>query len=80
MKYLVPCLIVALIVLHQDYWQWHDQTLDFGFLPRALTYHASLSVLAAIVWWMAVQWCWPEEGEVEAAASGTEDAGKENAK
>ena len=61
MTYLVPCLIVVLIILHQDYWQWHNATLDFGFLPRALTYHASLSVLAAIAWAMAVRWCWPSE-------------------
>ena len=59
MKYLISCLIGLLILLHQDYWQWHDSTLDFGFLPRALTYHACLSVLAAITWTMAVRWCWP---------------------
>ncbi len=61
MKYVVPCLIVALIFLHQDYWQWNDATLDFGFIPRALTYHATISVAAAIAWAMAVHWCWPNE-------------------
>ena len=50
MKYLTPCLIVALLILHQDYWQWNNATLDFGFVPRALTYHAGLSLLAAITW------------------------------
>ncbi len=71
MKYLVPCLIVALIFLHQDYWQWHDSTLDFGFLPRALTYHATISLLAAITWALAVRWCWP--GEVDLSGSDTSE-------
>ena len=61
MKYIITVLIIVLVVLHQDYWQWNNGTLDFGFVPRALTYHAALSVLAAITWAMAVQWCWPRE-------------------
>lgn len=74
MKYVVPCLIVVLIFLHQDYWQWKNGTLDFGFLPRALTYHASISVLAAITWAMAVRWCWPRYVDISHAGPDEETA------
>ena len=71
MKYLIPCMVVALIVLHQDYWQWHNGTLDFGFIPRALSYHATISIMAAITWALAVRWCWPNEvGLSETGANG----------
>jgi hypothetical protein len=73
MKYLVPCLVIALIFLHQDYWQWHDATLDFGFIPRALSYHATISVLAAITWAIAVRWCWPNEDRVATENDANED-------
>ncbi len=72
MKYFVPAMIVALVVLHQDYWQWDQATLDFGFIPRALTYHAALSLMAAASWAVAVRWCWPRE-----TAIGTPDDGQE---
>ena len=48
-KWLVVIAMLALLVAHQDYWQWENTTLDFGFLPRGLTYHAVLSIAAAIV-------------------------------
>ena len=35
-------------------------TINFGFLPRALTYHAVLSVAAAAVWLLVTKHCWPE--------------------
>ncbi|NND99781.1 MAG: hypothetical protein HKN47_20875 [Pirellulaceae bacterium] len=59
MKYVVWICIALLLVLHQDYWQWDDATLDFGFMPRALTFHVVLSVVAAVVWLLATQFCWP---------------------
>jgi hypothetical protein len=74
MKYLISGLIVALILLHQDYWQWNNGTLDFGFVPRALTYHAGLSVLAAITWAMAVRWCWPREVDLSQPSASEEAA------
>ncbi len=61
MKYVACCLIVLLLVLHQDYWQWDNGTLLFGFLPYALFYHACLSVAASAVWLFVVSFCWPHE-------------------
>lgn len=63
MKYTVWILVALLLVFHQDYWQWRDTTLDFGFMPRTLTYHVGISIAAAIVWTLATKYCWPEELE-----------------
>ena len=60
MKYAIWILVVLLLVFHQDYWQWNEATLDFGFLPRAMTYHVILSVVAAGVWLSATKYCWPK--------------------
>lgn len=60
MKYAVWFLVILLLVFHQDYWQWNNATLDFGFLPRTLTYHSILSIAAAGVWMLATKFCWPK--------------------
>ena len=74
MKYAVWFLVVLLLVFHQDYWQWSSATLDFDFLPRALTYHVGISTAAAVVWMLATKFCWPEGLEQAADHSEEEDA------
>lgn len=59
MRYIIWLLVAVLIVLHQDYWQWDNGRLVFGFLPYTLLYHACLSMAAAGVWWLAIKFCWP---------------------
>lgn len=61
MKYLIWSSVISLVILHQDYWQWGDATLDFGFLPRGLTFHVCISIGSAVVWLFATKYCWPEE-------------------
>ena len=61
MKYALWICVAVLLVLHQDYWQWDDATLDFGFMPRTLTYHVVLSVVAAAMWLFATQYWWPSD-------------------
>ena len=56
-------LVLALGVLHWDFWFWDDATLLFGFLPIALAYHAVYSVLCGVVWVLAVKLAWPEHIE-----------------
>lgn len=73
MKYLIWILVALLVVLHQDYWQWNNATLDFGFLPRALTYHMGISIAAGIVWFLAIKFCWPESVD-DAATHETQEA------
>lgn len=75
MKYLVWSLVALLVILHQDYWQWDNAALDFGFLPRALTYHACISMAAAVVWVLATKFCWPERLEDVGQDAKSEDAG-----
>lgn len=74
MKKLVYGLIILLAILHQDFWWWDDsETLVFGFVPIGLAYHAGISAAAAILWAMAVMYCWPEgvdEVEESCAAGG----------
>lgn len=62
MRRVVPLLIVILIVLHQDVWLWHRyDPLVLGFIPVGLAWHAGISIAAAIVAWLAVRYCWPDE-------------------
>jgi hypothetical protein len=57
-------LIVAVYVLHQDFWNWKSvEPLVFGFLPVGLAYHAGYSVLAAILMAILVKFAWPKHLE-----------------
>ena len=66
--------VLALAVLHQDFWWWDDsETLVAGFIPIGLAYHAGVSVAAAVLWAMAVKFCWPaglDDDEVRSTAHG----------
>jgi len=59
LKYGIWILIGLLLLLHQDYWQWSETTLDFGFLPRGLSFHVGVSLAAGVAWWLATVFCWP---------------------
>ncbi len=71
----VYLLLVLLALLHQDFWYWDDATLVFGFLPAGLAYHALYSLLAALLWWMALNYAWPHE--VEAFGDGQDGQDEE---
>ena len=59
-KLLLVGLVLAVYVLHQDFWNWRQaDPLVFGFLPRGLAYHAAYSVLAAIMMALLVRFAWP---------------------
>lgn len=60
MKWILYAATVALIVLHQDFWNWADvDPRWFGFLPVGLWYHALYCVAAALLLWLFVAFCWP---------------------
>lgn len=59
MKWLLALLVVAVLALHQDVWNWTNKTLVFGFLPAGLAYHAGYSVLAAVTMSVLVRFLWP---------------------
>ena len=61
---LLTLLILAVYLLHQDYWNWRTaQPLVFGFLPIGLAYHAGYSILAAITMALLVKFAWPKHLE-----------------
>lgn len=63
MKHFVYGLIILLVVLHQDFWFWDSDYLVFGFLPIGLAYHVGISIAAAVVWGLAIKYCWPDDVE-----------------
>ncbi|TWU45033.1 hypothetical protein Q31b_02040 [Novipirellula aureliae] len=59
MKYLVVGLVLVLVVLHQDVWNWDNDRLVLGFIPFTLAYHACISIAASVVWLLAATKAWP---------------------
>ena len=59
-------IFVVLFVLHQDFWNWDNTGLVFGFMPVGLAYHAGFSLAAALLWAAALKFAWPSE--IEAGA------------
>ncbi len=66
-KLLLTALVIALYVLHQDFWFWRtSKPLIFGFLPVGLFYHLLYTLAVAAAMWLLVRWAWPahlEAGE-----------------
>jgi hypothetical protein len=62
-KLLLFLLVAGVYVLHQDNWNWKDDSLMFGFLPKGLAYHAGYSVLAAVMMAVLVKFAWPKHLE-----------------
>ncbi|MDQ5846252.1 MAG: DUF3311 domain-containing protein [Acidobacteriota bacterium] len=69
---LLVVVLLALYVLHQDFWFWRTaHPLVFGFIPIGLFYQACFSVAASVVMWLLVKYAWPShlEREVEQTES-----------
>ena len=65
-RILLVVAVVALYVLHQDFWFWRTaRPLIFGFIPIGLFYHACYSVAAALLMWLLVKYAWPSQLEHE---------------
>jgi hypothetical protein len=65
-KTLLVCAVVALYVLHQDFWNWRTAyPLVFGFIPIGLFYQACFSVASALLMWLLVTFAWPRHLEQE---------------
>lgn len=59
-KLLLALIVVALIILHQDFWYWTTaDPLVLGFLPIGLFYHACFTVAVALLMWVLVKTAWP---------------------
>ena len=65
MKRVVVLLLILLAILHQDFWYWDRiDPLVFGFIPIGLAYQMGISIAAAILWALAVHYCWPRDVDV----------------
>lgn len=60
MRNVVWGLVILLVIIHQDFWFWYDDTLVFGFIPIGLFYHALISIGASVTWYLATVYAWPE--------------------
>jgi hypothetical protein len=59
MKWVLGLLTVALIVLHQDFWNWDKVSAIGGFLPVGLWYHALFCIAASVLLGLFVRFAWP---------------------
>lgn len=64
MKIFLGVLIALLLILHQDNWNWTNDTLVGGFMPIGLLYHVGISLAAAFVWFLTTIFIWPKEVEL----------------
>ncbi len=71
-KPLVIGLILAMVILHQDFWLWTNKTLVLGFIPIGLAYHAGYSLLAAVTMALLVKLAWPTHLENVQPEAGVE--------
>ncbi len=61
---LLTLLVIAVYVLHQDFWNWKKaEPLVFGFLPIGLAYQAGYSILATVMMAVLVRAVWPKHLE-----------------
>jgi hypothetical protein len=62
MKQVTYGLLILLAILHHDFWNWDTyEPLVFGFVPIGLAWHVGISIAAAVLWAMAVRYCWPTD-------------------
>lgn len=69
-KWFVIVAVLALLVAHQDYWQWSRTDLVYGFVPYNMAYHIGISAVTAVVWILVCLFCWPRNMEVVAQEKG----------
>ncbi|TWU58927.1 hypothetical protein Poly51_17070 [Rubripirellula tenax] len=76
MKKVVWGLVLLLVVLHQDIWNWDNDRLVFGFLPVTLAYHAGLSIAASVVWLIAATTAWPIQDDDDSVNDATSEVAR----
>jgi hypothetical protein len=55
----------VMFTLHQDFWNWGNKTLVFGYVPSGLFYHACYSIVCAVMMVFFVKYAWPHDLEAE---------------
>ncbi|HSG69284.1 MAG TPA: DUF3311 domain-containing protein [Planctomycetaceae bacterium] len=62
-RLIISALVLLLLVLHQDNWNWENSNLVFGFVPVTLFYQMCISLAAGAVWFLATRLAWPDDVE-----------------
>ncbi|HUG19049.1 MAG TPA: DUF3311 domain-containing protein [Planctomycetaceae bacterium] len=62
-RLIISALVLLLLVLHQDNWNWENSNLVFGFVPVTLFYQMCISLGAGAVWFLATRIAWPDDLE-----------------
>lgn len=76
-KLLLVLAVIALYVLHQDFWNWRTAyPLVFGFIPIGLFYQGCFAVAASLLMWMLVKFAWPGHLERQFGDNSEEEAPK----
>lgn len=75
MKWVLTLIVLVVIIVHHDIWNWKDRTLVFGFLPMGLAYHAFYSFLASVTMALLVKFAWPAHLEQVETAAGERSEG-----
>ena len=64
-------LVLALLVMHQDYWQWDRNEIVFGFMPYTMAYNIGVSLATAGLWIIVCTFLWPSHlDDVQPVESG----------
>ncbi len=64
---LLVVAIIALYLLHQDFWFWRATTpIVLGFLPIGLFYHVCYTLVISALMWALVRYAWPSHLEEQA--------------
>lgn len=59
-KWFVIIAVSALLIAHQDYWQWARTDLVWGFVPYNMAYHIGIALITSLMWLVVCTFCWPE--------------------
>ena len=62
-RVIIISAFILMAILHQDFWNWDNGSLVFGFLPVGLAYHAGYSIAAVIFWSLVIKFAWPTDLE-----------------
>lgn len=71
-RLIIAGLVLLLLILHQDNWNWGNTNLVFGFIPVTLFYHMCISLGASAVWFLAIKIAWPDELEDKVRSEASE--------
>ena len=73
-------LILILIVVHQDFWNWGVTERTIGGLPQGFVFQIGLSIAAAFIWLIVTMIAWPKDEWAETENSNESQSRTDQAK